>query len=201
MENKIRKEAEQERDQIEKKMIAVRDLLRSDNVIREETRDKFAFLDTFARKRKSGTRAHCDEINSTGSLLSDFSLTQSEDDFLDVKPCTKGWKKHRPSRPSNTGTCVGGRKSRVSCEGKRRSVAEKATEIGMSDKIDAHTKVSIPPPGDGPILAESTIQAVPQKKNCKYKMRGGHQSKKEISSQNSKNYVHPISSTYAREHL
>lgn len=50
------------------------------------------------RKRKSKSNRFEDkygnEINSTGSFLSDLSVTQSEEDFLEM---SKPFKKHRPS--------------------------------------------------------------------------------------------------------
>lgn len=54
-----------------------------------------------SRKRRSKPNRNEDnnkygnEINSTGSFLSDLSVTQSEDDFLDLS--SKPFKKHRPS--------------------------------------------------------------------------------------------------------
>lgn len=52
-----------------------------------------------SRKRKSKTNRYVEEkygneINSTGSFLSDLSVTQSEEDYLEV---SKPFKKHRPS--------------------------------------------------------------------------------------------------------
>lgn len=51
------------------------------------------------RKRKSKSNRYVEdkygnEINSTGSFLSDLSVTQSEEDFLEQ---SKPFKKHRPS--------------------------------------------------------------------------------------------------------
>lgn len=52
-----------------------------------------------SRKRKSKSNRYVadkygNEINSTGSFLSDLSVTQSEEDFLEM---SKPFKKHRPS--------------------------------------------------------------------------------------------------------
>lgn len=181
MESKARKEAENERDQMEKKIVAVADLLQHENNLKNETRDKLAFLNTLPRKRKSLNR-HLEEkygndINSTGSFLSDLSITQSEDDFLDVRP-SRSWHRHRPSvtnnqLPSNS------KKSRLS-NGQpstplgapptgRRSIRRSNVGIQQytqdanlgSERICATTKVTIPQDGNGVIRAESTIETVP----------------------------------------
>ncbi|XP_055842223.1 rac GTPase-activating protein 1 [Episyrphus balteatus] len=177
MESKARREAEHDRDQMEKKIIAVAELLRNERDINEETKDKLAFLNTFQQKKRKSLNTHIEEkfgndINSTGSFLSDLSLTQSEDDFLDVRT-SKNWQKHRPSLPKNTGPFVGGKRSRLSTgtpkaptpqrrSGVNNANANKHTlEIGANEKICATTKVSIPQDGSGTIRAESTIEAIP----------------------------------------
>lgn len=57
-----------------------------------------AFLNMSTRKRKSKSnrydKKYGNEINSIGSFLSDLSVTQSEEDFLEM---SKPFKKHRPS--------------------------------------------------------------------------------------------------------
>lgn len=73
--------------------------MHTDRDINDETRSKLAFLNMSSRKRKSKSNRYTgdkygNEINSTGSFLSDLSVTQSEEDFLDV---SKPFKKHRPS--------------------------------------------------------------------------------------------------------
>jgi Rac GTPase-activating protein 1 len=80
------------------------------------------------KKRKSNhifpDNEPCNDINSTGSFLSDLSLTQSGDDLLDPKPAVnQKWKKHRPSVTHNTSGIlnVSGKKSRSSMD-KRRSI-------------------------------------------------------------------------------
>lgn len=97
--------------------------------MRDETRKKIQVLSTYDRKRKSIHKddEYCNEINSTGSFLSDLSLTQSGDDFLDPKPAAaQKWKKHRPSVHNNSGFLnASGRKSRVSTD-KRRSTRRKS---------------------------------------------------------------------------
>lgn len=147
-------------------MRCVRDLLKNERDIRDETRDKLAFLNS-PRKRLSmrlgGDRIHeetvCDDINSTGSLLSDMSVTKSEDDFLDCHT-SKQWRRHRPS--VNNSLNVSGKRHRLSTEHRRRS-SSRVIEIGVTDRIVASTKVSMPK-GDGPIVAESVISAKPMKR-------------------------------------
>lgn len=83
----------------EKKLSRACDFLHTDRDINDETRSKLAFLNMSQRKRKSRSNKYMDdkygnEINSTGSFLSDLSVTQSEEDFLEV---SKPFKKHRPS--------------------------------------------------------------------------------------------------------
>lgn len=130
MESKARRAAEVERDTIDRKMVQVCDFLRTDRDINDETRNKLAFLDISTRKRKSKSNKFVEEkygneINSTGSFLSDLSVTQSEDDFLDVNVGhAKQWKKHRPSGIGN-GSFVDSKYTRRSAhkslENKRRS--------------------------------------------------------------------------------
>lgn len=82
----------------EKKLSRACEFLRSDREINDETRSKLAFLNMSTRKRKSKSNRYEDkygnEINSTGSFLSELSVTQSEEDFLEM---SKPFKKHRPS--------------------------------------------------------------------------------------------------------
>lgn len=188
MESKARREAEYERDQMEKKIVAVADLLQHERNLKDETKDKLAFLNTLPRKRKS-LNPHLEEkygndINSTGSFLSDLSITQSEDDFLDVHH-SKNWQKHRPSLPKNQVPCVGGKRSRLSGgtgsqmpignhstppapprrrSNRRSGLATQQQSIDIApgaERICATTKVTIPQDGNGPIRTESTIESLP----------------------------------------
>lgn len=166
-ESKARKHAEHERDAMEKKMFAVCDIVKNEQDIKDETRERLAFMNAYSYKRKS-THDRIEElgndINSTGSFLSDLSLTQSEDDFLDVKTSrNRSWKKHRPSYNASGAVYAGNKRTRLSKDAsKRKSVNEskRVIELGPNEKIVAHTKVSVPQ-DDGPILAESIIQAMP----------------------------------------
>lgn len=177
VENKLRKDAEHERDEMEKKIIAVADILQHERDIRNETKDKLAFLSTIPRRpRKSAARVSkygANDINSTGSFLSDLSITQSEEDFLSN---SKKFKVHRPSMTKNTTSFVGTKRTRKSVDNPPPPVPRRSTrftenktnhgiEIDLTDKICATTTVSIPKNGFGPIRAESTIQTIPQKEN------------------------------------
>ncbi|XP_030381191.1 rac GTPase-activating protein 1 [Scaptodrosophila lebanonensis] len=186
MESKMRRQAEHERDAMENKIIAVADLLRHERNLNNDTRDKLAFLQTMqSRKRKSlntlreERSSHCD-INSTGSLLSDLSITQSEDDFLEARR-SRSWREHRPSLPKNPVPCVGSKRSRLSgglnssVIGTPTTTTTQARRSGQGVGVDHHTlnvaqgaerfcattKVTIPQDGQGVIRAESTIESLP----------------------------------------
>ncbi|XP_037050251.1 rac GTPase-activating protein 1 [Bradysia coprophila] len=157
---KARREAEEERDSIEKKMCTIREFLQNDENLKEETRNQLAFLNTCQKKRKSKLSAdkYGNDINSTGSFLHNLSITRSENDFLEID---KPFKAHRKSNVN--GSFVGAKRSRHSTDGKRKSSTYQL-ELGPNEKIVAHTKVTIPQ-DDGPIHAESSIQAVPLNEN------------------------------------
>ncbi|KAH8420994.1 hypothetical protein KR222_001571 [Zaprionus bogoriensis] len=186
---KARRQAEHERDAMENKILAVADLLRHERNLNNETRDKLAFLHTLpsgtSRKRKSLNTLHEDksygDINSTGSLLSDLSITHSEDDFLDVRR-SKSWREHRPSLPKNPVPCVGNKRSRLSSGLNNSNIGTPTTggtttttttrrsigvdhhtlDVGQgAERFCATTKVTIPQDGQGVIRAESTIESLP----------------------------------------
>lgn len=162
-ERKSRRDAENEKAQLEQKLDSLRVLLMKDNTIKNETRRHLEELGTFTKKRKSAHR-HIEEeefqdIDSTGSILSDLSLTQSNDEILDDKPSNainQKWKKHRPSINNNSGFLnVSGRKTRTSMD-KRKSTRMSHLEYG--DKIVTQTKFTIPANKFAPIYAEAVIQ-------------------------------------------
>lgn len=76
-------------------------MLLKDNRTRlpEETRQKLAFLnqDGFGNNGNIVQLSAIQEVNTTGSLLSDFSYSRSEDDLDSSVVHGKTWKKHRPS--------------------------------------------------------------------------------------------------------
>ncbi|GAB0097339.1 GTPase-activating protein RacGAP84C [Sergentomyia squamirostris] len=169
-ENQMRKKAEGERDDLERKMRICREVLWKDVEGRdEETRSKLAFLNSPRRGRSFLNEHTIDEEeddrrrigygNTTGSLLSDMSVTVSEEDFLEhhrEKP-----QKRTKSRRSDANVSLGNSKRfRLSSDARNRS-SHRAMEIDVTDKIVASTKVTVPQSGDGPIVAESIIEARP----------------------------------------
>lgn len=116
----------------EGKLDSLRTLLLNDHTMRDETRKHLQVLSTLTRNKRKSNHQYpenepCNDINSTGSFLSDLSLTQSGDDLLDPKPATGvKWKKHRPSLTNNNSGFlnVSGKKSRGSMD-KRRSLRRK----------------------------------------------------------------------------
>lgn len=120
METKTRRATEMERDALDKKLIQVCDFLKSDREVYDRMQDKFDF-NMPARKRKSNSNKFMSEkfgndINSTGSFLSDLSVTQSEEDFLDMSK----FKKHRPSTTGLNGSITDTKSRRRSI---RKSIA------------------------------------------------------------------------------
>ncbi|EDW35852.1 GL16993 [Drosophila persimilis] len=127
---------------------------------------------------------HCMEVlpdgtAEEGSMLSDMSITHSEDDFLDVRR-SKSWREHRPSLPKNPIPSVGNKRSRISTglngsmsthtpttSKMRRSgagigVEQHTVNVGQgAERFCATTKVTIPQDGQGVIRAESTIESLP----------------------------------------
>lgn len=112
MEIKARQEAERERAALEQKLSRVCEYLRTDRDMNDEARNKYAYLDHMESNRKvsSKRKSHkfipesSEDLNNTGSFLSNLSVTQSEDDFLDVQDTVGDirpkMKKHRPSESS-----------------------------------------------------------------------------------------------------
>lgn len=82
----------------EEKLSTVCNFLHKDIEINDDVRDTLASLNMSSKKRskssKRGDERNCNEINSTTSFLSDLSVTQFDDDFLET---TMPFKKHRPS--------------------------------------------------------------------------------------------------------
>lgn len=77
--------------------------MNTDREMSMEKRNTIASITGLARKRRPKSspcriEEDCNEINSTCSFLSDFSMTLFEDELLDV---TKPFKKRRPSNPSD----------------------------------------------------------------------------------------------------
>ncbi|XP_053694891.1 rac GTPase-activating protein 1 [Sabethes cyaneus] len=162
-ETRARKRAEHEREEMEKKINAVHELIRNEYHIKDETKQQLASINLLSNKRKSINVRHGErlgnEINSTGSFLSDLSLTQSEDDFININASSELWKPFRPSEPKK----LNNKRAKLSTDKTQTSnikETKKVIEIGPNENIVAHTKVSVPQ-DDGPILAESIIHAMP----------------------------------------
>jgi hypothetical protein len=110
IEKQCTRNARRERDDLAGQIHLVRELLFKDkgscNKLSDDMRHKLAFLhnnNVESDWDMPGNNGHYQlsaikEINSTGSILSDFSYSRSEDD-LDgsVMQAGKAWKKHRPS--------------------------------------------------------------------------------------------------------
>lgn len=170
----------------EEKLSTVCDFLHTDRELKNEVRDTLASLNISTHKRRSRSNRYTDdrnEINSTGSFLSDLSVTQfDEDDFLEM---SRPFKKHRASTTASNISYIESKQKRRST---RKSMdlrskliyywhsflkyvcfmlfhlhfTENTSIIDLdgSDQIVATAKITIPQ-GDGPILATSSIETVP----------------------------------------
>ncbi|KAI4480205.1 PREDICTED: rac GTPase-activating protein 1-like [Polistes canadensis] len=163
-EKQMRRAAEEEKHSLERQIALVRDLLFNDGGrnLNDETREKLQFLNnTSINGRNSNVHIkdlhHNDKLNtiteldSTGSILSDFSCFSKSEDDLDTSIIIqqnqkkREWKEHRPSGEYSPK--------------KRRSTLQKVTELNTSDKIIATTTVTVPK--EGAITASSVIEAIP----------------------------------------
>ncbi|KAK9891336.1 hypothetical protein WA026_014579 [Henosepilachna vigintioctopunctata] len=147
------KAVERERDNLDMQIAQVKELFLRDRntrrVIPEDTLEKLAFLDTIRIDNEEAPHLSCiPEVNSTGSILSNFSYSKSEDD-LDISGKFH-WKKHRPS----TGAAL-----EQPATKKRRSSGNRIVEISTNDTVRATTTLTMPK--NGPITATSVIEAVP----------------------------------------
>ncbi|XP_057661376.1 rac GTPase-activating protein 1-like [Diorhabda carinulata] len=86
------------------------------------------------------------EVNSTGSMLSDFSYSRSEDD-LDSSRVNKGWKSLQSDVVEEPLS-------------KKRRSSTKIVEIGSKDTVRATTTLTVNK--DGPITATSKIESIPK---------------------------------------
>lgn len=155
-EKKKRKMAEMERDECKAQISKVFKALLKDNKnqLAEETKEQ---LFSIHPGRKSwGDPNHLsaiNEINTTGSILSDFSYSRSEDD-LDSSRCLKSGKTWKKMKHAN------GEPAQEPALKKRRSSSNKAIEIGPTDTVRATTTVTVSK--EGPITATSIIESVPK---------------------------------------
>ncbi|XP_030755967.1 rac GTPase-activating protein 1-like [Sitophilus oryzae] len=150
-----------EKEILESNLEQVKELLFHDDGIKigQDTREKLSFLQKSNHETNGyGGRNLCaiNENNTTGSMLSDFSVSRSEDD-LDVSRYNtkqgREWKKHRAS----TGV------DPEPAQKKRKSSTSKVIEIGPSDTVRATTTVTVIK--KGPITASSTIETIPHLNN------------------------------------
>ncbi|XP_063925779.1 rac GTPase-activating protein 1-like isoform X2 [Zophobas morio] len=159
--------ARREKDELASQINHVRNILFQDKassgrLSAEEMRQKLSFLhynnnnlqsewDLSVKNPQNAHLSAIKEINSTGSILSDFSYSRSEDDLDSSSLQTgKAWKKHRPSTGGVAEPAVK----------KRRSSTNKAVEIGSTDTVRATTTLTVTK--DGPITATSIIESVPK---------------------------------------
>ncbi|KMQ87610.1 rac gtpase-activating protein 1-like protein [Lasius niger] len=167
-ENRRRRLAEEQKDLLEQQIATARNFLFTDGGrnLNDETREKLQFLNNTSLNQQSNMHIqdiHIDKLNtiaeldSTGSLLSDFNcLSRSEDDLEastilhQQKSGKRQWKEHRPSSEYS--------------KKQRRSSLHKVTELNSSDRIVATTTVVMPK--DGAITASSTIEAIPGDENA-----------------------------------
>ncbi|KAG5892677.1 hypothetical protein JTB14_004874 [Gonioctena quinquepunctata] len=92
------------------------------------------------------------EVNTTGSILSDFSFSRSEDDLDSSRSLRTGreWNKRQPFSDKNA----------EPASKKRRSSSNKVVDIGPTETVKATTTLTITK--DGPITATSIIESVPK---------------------------------------
>nr|XP_023015499.1 rac GTPase-activating protein 1-like [Leptinotarsa decemlineata] len=153
-EKKKRKHVEQELESLEHKIGAFCNELTRDqrNKIADETREQIRNLHSGRLiwsdlDRLSAIR----EVNTTGSILSDFSFSRSEDDLDSSRSLRPGreWNKRQPTSDKNE-----------PAKKKRRSGSNKVVEIGESETVKATTTLTLSK--NGPITATSIIESVPK---------------------------------------
>lgn len=153
-EKKKRKIAEMERDECKAQISKVFKALLKDNKnqLAAETREQLASIHPGRKSWGDPNQLSAiNEVNTTGSILSDFSYSRSEDD-LDSSRCLKTgktWKKLKPT----------GDNANEPALKKRRSSSNKVVEIGSTDTVRATTTVTVSK--EGPITATSIIESVP----------------------------------------
>ncbi|XP_049777491.1 rac GTPase-activating protein 1 [Schistocerca cancellata] len=169
MEKKKRRQAEEERDSLEKQIGLVREVVFIENRINDETKERLAFLNNTASRsrvsigrqdgnileaqRLSAIKEDCD---TTGSLLSDLSYSRSEDDLdVDVVRTIRSWRKHRPSITVDEVEDHVPKRRRKS----NRAIEIDGVEAGPDEHLVATTTFKMA--RDGPISATSRIEAVP----------------------------------------
>ncbi|KAK9893074.1 hypothetical protein WA026_023566 [Henosepilachna vigintioctopunctata] len=147
-----RKALERERDNLEIQIALVKELFLRDENIRRAIPDdilkKLDFMDTVRIDDEEAPHSSCPaEVNTTGSILSNFSYSKSEDD-LNISSRLI-WKKHHPTgvAPEQAATT------------NRRSCGNKLVEIRTNGTVRATTTLTMPE--NGPITTTSVIEAIP----------------------------------------
>uniref|UniRef100_A0A1B6DTY9 Rho-GAP domain-containing protein n=1 Tax=Clastoptera arizonana TaxID=38151 RepID=A0A1B6DTY9_9HEMI len=161
------KSVDEDRKALEHQLQTVRDILLTDerNKLHDETKEKLKFLNSTMNSRRSidvfgRSNDHLSiiqELESTGSVLSDLSYSRSEDG-LDVSTMftrnERCYGKHRPTVPLQSETInVKRRKSSM----KNSDVIRVQTK--QADQVVATTTVKLDL--DGSISAQSQIETIP----------------------------------------
>lgn len=161
-EKKKRKLSEMERDDCKMQISKVFKVLfkENNNHLAEEMKEQLASLHPGRRSWGDPNKLSAiKEINSTGSILSDFSYSRSEDD-LDSSKCLKTgktWKKMRSSTEGIQEPAVKKRKS------------SNNVEIGQTDTVRATTTLTVSK--EGPITATSVIESIPKENENEHDAR------------------------------
>ncbi|KAL0274175.1 UNVERIFIED_CONTAM: hypothetical protein PYX00_006658 [Menopon gallinae] len=174
MEKKQRVRAEAKRDELMQQVIQIEDILscvrKAGDKLANETREKLdRFLSTTHTKLRAsgdfkGIRLDTiDEINSTGSLLSDLSFSRSEDFDMNASLSEMGvFQKPRPS--------VSPHKDEINTKKRRssgtRGRAEKIQKCS-AEHLVATTTVTVPKVG--PAVAFSKIETFPERNEMSLK--------------------------------
>ncbi|KAF5279961.1 hypothetical protein FQA39_LY18182 [Lamprigera yunnana] len=156
-EKKLSRKLEDERSELEEKIA----LILQKNKARPEAlvRDLSLLIGDQFDDEPKGLHPHLSaiqEVNTTGSLISDFSYSRSEDD-LDVSAVYYNGKIKAKKRNSDSEV--------PALPKKRRSINNKSVEINQTDTVRATTTVTVC--RDGPITATSVIESLPTEANQK----------------------------------
>lgn len=153
----LRKKAEHERDRLEGDIAKITEVVLGDtrNQLVDEAKQKLEMLGSMSSllgldNNRISAPPQLSDIREdiTGSLLSDFSCSRSEDD-LDETQFRKNFKPFRPSLDHNQGPAMK----------KRRSGEHKVVEINHTDSVRATTTLTVAK--HGPITATSVIESFP----------------------------------------
>ncbi|KAK6617748.1 hypothetical protein RUM43_013976 [Polyplax serrata] len=166
IEKKRTSQAEKERDELREQVAQIDDILstvrRAGDKLANETKEKLEkFLSTTHSKLKPNTETlgyrldTIDEINSTGSLLSDLSYTRSEDNDLDASFSDRGGFKKPKRSLSPTDIHITRRRRSARLQNQVKKI-QKST----SEQLVATTTVTVPK--QGPVVAFSTIETFPE---------------------------------------